>query len=218
MRSWLHRLSLTTIILSVVCPAPAVAASTECEPQVATIVSVQGSVEVRRAGEWQAASLNERVCAGDTIRVQEQSRAAIALVNETILRLDQNTIVTFPEPEKTPEGTKLSLRDLLRGAIHFFSRAPRTLEVNTPFVNAAVEGTEFLITVGEDRATLTVLAGKVKAFNDEGSVFLKSGESTTVKCAEPPVDHVCEKQEVPPKPTVLVRARDAIRWTLYYPP
>ncbi|MGH8718710.1 MAG: hypothetical protein ACREV0_07190, partial [Burkholderiales bacterium] len=41
-----------------------------CEPPVGEIVSVQGSIELRRAGEaqWQAAKLNDTVCAGDTIR------------------------------------------------------------------------------------------------------------------------------------------------------
>ena len=204
MRDRLHRLSLMTIILSVVSPAPAVAASSECEPPVATIVSVQGSVEVRRAGEikWQAAPLNDRVCAGDTIRVQGQSRAAIALVNETILRLDQNTTLTFPEPEKE----EISLLDLLRGAIHFFSRVPRTLEVNTPFVNAAVEGTEFLITVGKDRATLTVFEGELATSNKVGRLVLTSGQSAVAMVGEEP------------KPRLVVRPRDSVRWALYYPP
>ena len=45
-----------------------------------------------------------------------------------------------------------SLIDLILGGVYFFSHRPRALEVDTPFVNAAAEGTEFLVRVGADRA------------------------------------------------------------------
>jgi tetratricopeptide (TPR) repeat protein len=185
-------------------PALSIAASDKCEPQVARIVSVQGRVEAQKAGEvqWQPAKLNDTYCSGDTIRVQEQSRAALVLINETILRLDQNTTATFPEPEEK----EISLLDLLRGAIHFFSRVPRTLKVNTPFVNAAVEGTEFLVETKEDQATLVVFEGEVVASNEQGRLILRSGESAVATAGEAP------------KPRVVVRPRDAVQWALYYPP
>src|SRR5690606_2098154 len=68
-----------------------------CEPWVARLASAQGRVEVRRAGEaqWQPARLDETYCAGDMMRVQEHSRAAIVLRNDINLRLDQQTTITF---------------------------------------------------------------------------------------------------------------------------
>jgi len=185
-------------------PEFSIAASDKCEPQVARIVSVQGRVEAQKAGEvqWQPAKLNDTYCSGDTIRVQEQSRAALVLINETILRLDQNTTATFPEPEEK----EISLLDLLRGAIHFFSRVPRTLKVNTPFVNAAVEGTEFLVEANEDQAILTVFEGEVVASNETGRLVLRSGESAVAMIGEAP------------KPRIVARPRDAVQWALYYPP
>src|SRR5262245_15097862 len=103
-----------------------------CEAWVARIVSVQGSVEARRAGEtqWQPVRLYETYCPGDTLWVQERSRAAIVLPNEAILRLDQRTTVTFT----TPEPARTSLLDLLTGAVYFFSRTSRSLKITTPFV------------------------------------------------------------------------------------
>lgn len=113
-----------------------------CDPWVAKVVSVQGSVEVRRAGEtqWQPAQLNDTYCPGDVIRVGERSRADLALINQPVLRLDQNTTITLGglRDEQT------SLIDLLAGAAHFFSRVSRALEVRTAFVNAGVEGNRVL--------------------------------------------------------------------------
>ena len=75
--------------------------------------------------------LNDTYCPGDMIRVGSKSRAAIILPNEVLLRVDQDTTLTFNGIEK--QGT--SLIDLLKGAIHFFSRIPHGLKVTTPFVD-----------------------------------------------------------------------------------
>ena len=50
---------------------------------------------------------------------------------------------------------KPSVVGLLEGAVYFFSRKPRVLEVDTPFFDAAVEGTEFLVRVEPQRARWT---------------------------------------------------------------
>ena len=64
-----------------------------------------------------------------------------------VVRLDQNTTITFtPPPDRA--GTWL---DVLTGAAHFFTRTPRRLRITTPFVNGSVEGTEFLVEVEADR-------------------------------------------------------------------
>jgi tetratricopeptide (TPR) repeat protein len=181
----------------------AVAAST-CEPWVAKLVSAQGNVQVRRAGEtqWQPVQLDETYCAADMLRVQGHSRAAVVLRNEINLRLDQNTTVTFIglEPERT------SWLDLLIGAAYFFSRMPRSLQVTTPFVNAAVEGTEFFVKVERDQTLLSIFEGLVAATNQAGSLTVASGQSAIARVGEAPI------------PRVVVRPRDAVQWALYYPP
>ena len=55
------------------------AADKPCDQWVAKAVSVQGIVEARKAGQtlWVQVKLNDTFCAGDMIRVQEKSRAAI---------------------------------------------------------------------------------------------------------------------------------------------
>jgi tetratricopeptide (TPR) repeat protein len=195
---------LVSMLSLLVWPSVSSAAAAICEPWVAKLVSVQGNIQVRRAGEtqWQPVRLDETYCAGDVIRVQEYSRAAVVLRNEINLRLDQNTTITFIglEQERT------SLLDLLIGAAYFFSRIPRSLKVMTPFVNAAVEGTEFFVRVERDQAFLSIFEGLVAAANQAGSLTLASSQSAIATVGQAPILGV------------VVRPRDAVQWTLYYPP
>ena len=175
-----------------------------CATWVAKVVSVQGSVQAKRIAEpeWLPVKLNDTYCPGDMIRVEGRSRAAIILPNEVLLRLDQNTTLTFNGIEK--QGT--SLLDLLRGAIHFFSRLPRGLRVTTPFVNGTVEGTEFLVRVAKDQTVITVFEGTVAAANQQGGISISPGQAAVAQAGQAPVLQV------------VVRPRDAVQWALYYPP
>ncbi len=199
----LARLQLCTNLLLIgLAPVPVLAA--DCDPSVATAVSVQGSVEVRRVSvtRWQPVSLNDPFCSGDRIRVGDRSRADIALNNQPILRLDQNTTITLGGVKKE----QAFLIDLVQGATYFFSRATRALEVRTAFVNAGVEGTEGVIRKGDDQTEITIFEGKVVAANDAGTLSLTSGQSA-----------VAARGQAPTYRTV-VKPRDAVHWALYYPP
>jgi tetratricopeptide (TPR) repeat protein len=179
-------------------------AAISCDPWVARMVSVQGNVEVRRANQtqWQPARLNDTYCSGDRIQIGERSRADVALVNQPIIRLDQNTTITFGGVKEE----RTSLIELLRGALYFFSRLPRNLEVRTAFVNAGVEGTEGLVRVEADRAFISIFEGSVLATNQDGSLILTSGQSAVAEQGKALIL------------TVVVRPRDAVQWALYYPP
>ena len=184
--------------------ATSAGAGETCEDWVAKVVSLQGTVQALRMGQvgWDTVSLNDTYCAGDIIVVQDRSRAAIVLRNDAILRLDQNTTITFtPVEEEQSFWIKL-----IKGATHFFSRTPRSLRVATPFVNGAGEGTEFFVRVGPDETFISVFEGRVAVTNEAGGLLLKSGESALAKADQPPV------------PQVVVRPRDAVQWALYYPP
>jgi tetratricopeptide (TPR) repeat protein len=200
-----HLAVILCAIVSTVWLAPEFSsAATSCDPSVAQLASVQGDVEARRAGQaqWQPARLNDTYCAGDRIQVGERSRADIALVNQPVLRLDQNTTITFGGVREQ----RTSLIELIKGALHFFSRVPRNLEVMTAFVNAGVEGTEGLVQVETDRALITIFEGKVLAANQAGSLALTDGQSAVAERGQAPVLRA------------VVRPRDAVQWALYYPP
>ena len=90
------------------------------------------------------------------------------LINEAVLRIDQDTtvyLVDIATDEQQP-----SMLDLTKGAFQSFSRRPRALEVNTPYLNAAVQGTEFVIRAEAGQTSLTVFEGTVAAGNRHGSV------------------------------------------------
>ena len=198
-------LLIPTICISILAGylLPSFGVAEECEKWVAKVVSVQGAVQSRTPGEtvWKPVELNDTFCPGDMIRVQEKSRAAVVLSNETVARLDQKTTITFSGVEEK----KVSLLDVIKGAAHFFSRVPRSLKVTTPFVNGAVEGTEFFVEVNDDQTLLSVFQGRVAAANDAGRIILASGQSAIAKSGKAPVSHV------------VVRPRDAVRWAIYYP-
>jgi tetratricopeptide (TPR) repeat protein len=182
-----------------------VSAAAECADWVARTVSIQGRVETRRAGEaqWLPVQIGDAHCLGDAVRLGALSRAAIALREGGVVRLDQNTTITFtPPPERA--GTWL---DVLFGSAHFFTRTPRRLRITTPFVNGSVEGTEFLVEVDTAEARISVWEGNVLAENAQGSLPLETGQSAAARAGQPPTLR-----------PIVVRPIDAVAWALYYPP
>ena len=192
------------VLIGLLTGASAAEAAAPCEPWLATIVSLQGTVEVRRADQtrWEAVRLDEVLCLGDMLRLGPNSRAAIALSNQTLVRLHPLTTLTFRGSD--PEGS--IVLDLLRGIIHVMSRFPRRMKLVTPFVNAAVEGTEFYVNSQEESTLLTTFEGRVLLVNDYGSLAVTSGQSGIAESGNPPVARV------------VIKPRDSVNWTLYYPP
>ncbi len=181
-------------------------ARASCGPEVGTLVSVSGTVEVQRAAsdQWLPAPLNEALCEGDTIRVGERSRAAVSLINEAVLRIDQATTIRLLDI--TGEEKERSWLDLLNGALQSFSRKPRLISVNTPYLNGSIEGTEFAMRVEDGTTQITVIEGVVTAANDQGSVALRPGEAASASAG------------LAPQRRIVVRPRDQVQWSLYYPP
>ena len=201
---WDNRfLSLGGFLLGLLLAAGSAFAQT-AGTSVAKAVSVQGTVEAQRAGQtpWQPVALNDTFRPGDTIRVQARSRADIALLDQSVLRLNANTTITVEAPKEGGTGVV----DLIRGAAHFFARGPNSLEVKTPFTVAGVRGTEFFINLEPQATLLTVFEGTVVAQNAAGSLTLNNGQSAIAEAGKAPAARV------------VARPRDAVQWTLYYPP
>ncbi len=202
-KCWWHVFCLCGSMLMILGSALSASAQSSCPVWVGKLVSLQGSVEVRRSGrtDWQAAALEDTFCFGDTIRVLENGRAAVQLQNDALLRIDQETTLTFSKIE----NDRTYVIDLLKGAAHFFSRGSRSLKVVTPYVNAAVEGTEFEVRVTDEDAKVTLLQGKVLLDNAQGQVTLAKGQEGIARAGSAPTSHV------------TVNPRDAVKWALYYP-
>jgi tetratricopeptide (TPR) repeat protein len=183
-------------------PSPAFA---QCADPAARIVRLANRVEHKAptSDVFAPATLNLAVCEGDVIRSGDRSRATIAFLdNGVVLTIEQNTEWVVRRPS-APDRTWI---ELIRGAILFFTRQPRSLDVQTPFVNAAVEGTEFMVRVESDRALVTVFEGVVALTNPGGTLAVTSNQSAVAV------------QGQAPQLVVILRPQDAVQWALYYPP
>jgi tetratricopeptide (TPR) repeat protein len=176
----------------------------ECDESIATALSIQGQVEryAENGKAWRPIRLNEVFCAGDRIRVGSNSRASLKLNNETLLRLAENSSVRINKPARD-STTSLGL---LKGIAHFISRVKHRFQVNTPYINAGIEGTEFTVEVASDHAVVSVLEGQVRANNAWGEVLLKGGQKAV---AYPGVAPQIEQ---------VIDPLDAVQWSLFYPP
>jgi len=178
-----------------------------CDNWVAKLQSIQGSVQVRQATknlvgkQWANVQRNATFCKGDVLRVQENSRAALLLKNDTLLRLNQNTTITFTD--LSPD--KPSVVSVTTGFAHFISRVKAAFEVITPFINAAIEGTEFVVAVNKGQTDVTVFEGTVRAYNQYGQVRLTANQTAQAKDGQAPII------------ILNVTPRDAVNWSLYYP-
>ncbi|MBI5073706.1 MAG: TonB-dependent receptor [Nitrospirae bacterium] len=199
----LHSASYLAIILNILFFLSGMAYADSCTDWVAKLDSFQGKVQAKRTSgvEWKQVLSKDSFCAGDMLRVMEKSRAIIVLKNETVMRLDQNTTITLAAPTQQ----KPSLLDLIRGAAYFISRTPQKFRVNTPFLNAGIEGTEFLVSVGDRDAMVSVFEGIVLAENNAGAVTLTQGQTASAAEGRTPVLNI------------TIRPKDAVQWTLYYP-
>ena len=132
------------------------------------LVSLEGDVRVAD----RPARTGEEICSGETISVGASSRAAVRLEDtETVVRIDQGSVFRI---EST--ATERSWLTLLRGVVYLFSRQPESLRVDTPYVNAAIDGTEFVITAADELGEITVIEGSVLARNARGEVRLAPGQ------------------------------------------
>ena len=169
------------------------------------IASIQNLVETRHHndGGWQPSIMNEPLSALDRIRTGPASRAAVLYADQTLHRINERSEVEI----RPPDGDTPGVLRVISGTHYFSSRRPKDYgRIQTPTVTAAIRGTEFVVEVVDGGATtITMLEGVVEASNDLGSLSVTSGEQAYVAPGTAPVKRI------------VVRPRDAVAWSLYYP-
>ncbi len=185
--------------------SPSLSAEESCRELAGQIVSIESRVFVQpvETEAWHPASLNQDVCEGDTVRVGERSRAAIQLINDAVLRLSENTTLRLLNVAGNEQ--ERSLLDVVKGTLKSFIRKPRTLTVNTPYLNGLIEGTEFQVTVTEEISSILVLEGQILAQNDKGNLRIVPGEKAEAGAGEAPAK------------VLVVKPRDAVQWAIHVP-
>ena len=199
-------------------PAFAQEQAAACTPVIARVVSLQGTVEVQRAGTvtWLGVRrLDTSICAGDRLRTAPSSRAALFVQPETLVRVDQNTTITLRQSTdeiavefSTEEASQVARNEQSCGAGYFITRFPKRFRVTTPHLNAAVEGTEFMVESSCEASQLTVLEGQVL------SQVTGTQESRSLTAGQ-------QLQTGPGAPTsfsTVIKPADAVQWVLRYPP
>lgn len=185
---------------SCVSVAPSALASEHCDEAraVARVVSFQADVTV----DGQSVLLGAPICTGMVLRTGPLSRAGVMLLEgETVLRVHENSEMSFQ-----PKQNQRWYLNLPKGLLYLFSRVPESLEVETPYVNGGIEGTEFLVYAGADESRITVLEGVVSASNAFGQETVRGGESVTAS------------RGTAPRMALTIRPVDAVQWTIYFPP
>lgn len=176
-----------------------------CRNPVGKFASIEGKVDVQdRGGSQRAAQLDIQLCEGDTIHVGDRSRTAVQLINNAVLRIDQNTTIRLVNI--TGETDRQSWIELISGAIESFSHQPWLLRVTTPHFKGDIGGTEFYVQVEDKRSLLIVLEGWVLVSNAKGRLTIASGQAASAEAGKAPERYT------------VVRPRDAVQWALYYPP
>jgi|GEM_PF-636999 len=150
---------------------------------------------------WQAAHVGQVFCYGDSLRIVS-NRAALKLANDTLVRLDKGTVVRFVEPQKS------FWLELIEGVAHFISRTPKafTVTVPEPYVNASIDGTEFVLSYRDQQTTLAVFEGAVNFSNSQGNAQLTSGQQSIIA------------NNQAPSPITQIQLQNSIDWALHYPP
>jgi Tfp pilus assembly protein PilF len=170
------------------------------------LIQPQGKVEVLRAGtpDWTAATTNTVLRPGDAVRTGPASRALVRLSNDSVVRLDERSILRLQPPRDPVRRSPLRL---LSGMLYFFHRErPAETDFETPLVSGAIRGTEFTLAVAENgRTVLALLDGFVALTNEFGQLDLATGEQGIVEPGAAPAK------------TAALEANNVIQWCLYYP-
>jgi len=175
-----------------------------CNEWQAVFVLVDGNVTIRNGSTfaWAPAVQGSVVCMGYSVRVDAFGHAALQLPDQTLLHLSRNTTLTFDEPDEDVG----SLVELVQGLIHIISRDPRALKFTTPYANAGLEGTEFLIAVEHERTRIDVIEGEVVVSNSAGEIAVPAGQRAV------------SGRGIAPQAAPLADAVAATRWMPFYPP
>ena len=173
----------------------------------AALLSVEGRVDVfaTAAAVWKPARTNLVLNVGDRVRTGVRSRATLRLSDQTVLRVNELTLLEI-RPGLT--GAKRAGLDLKSGSTYFFNRGqPSETDFRTPVASGAIRGTEFHLAVAEadGRTVVTLLDGEVALSNAHGELALASGDQGTVEPGQAP------------KKTAVLNALNVIQWCLYYP-
>lgn len=173
------------------------------------IVELQGSVELMPAGAqtWVLTQTNQVLHASDKLRTAANSRATLLWSDKSVVPFGALTEIEILPPDA---GNSLPGLHILHGVATFFHREkPGSTRVLTHGATASIEGTEFVVDVadtnGQEQATFSVIDGKVRLSNEQGTLVLTNSEQGVVEPSKAPTH------------TAGFVANNLLQWCFYYP-
>jgi hypothetical protein len=152
------------------------------ESSVARVSFIRGDVSTQRgdSGDWNAATLNTPVMAGDRVSTGPNARAEVQLDYANILRLDQNSaanVSNLSQPQlQVQVGQGIASYSMLKGN-------QAQVEIDTP--NAAVhplkEGQYRIEVTANEVSQILVLRGGADVTTPQGTAHVDAGAMMTVE-------------------------------------
>ena len=173
----------------------------------AKLQSTHGTVDYSRAAttNWNAARIGQPLAHYDRVRTRELSEAAVQLVDLSVIRLAELSLLEMVPPREANAKARFHFE---AGKMYFIDRLkPREVEIQTRSAVAAILGTEFSLIVDADgRTELNLIDGKVQLANALGAVTLDSGDRGIVQPGQAPI-----------KQTAVLKGTNVVQWYMYYP-
>jgi hypothetical protein len=181
----------TLVLVSLLGLAPAALAA------VGQVASVEGIVDIGRAGVFSPAETGMDVELGDELRTAD-GRLRVIFQDDSVLNLAENTRLVIDSQVFEPEQSRFnSVMRLLGGKVRaavseYYQQPGAEYEVETPTAVAGVRGTTFLVTYDEmdDVTEVLGIRGRVHVRNlDERlgeGVYVSAKEATTVVPGQDP--------------------------------
>lgn len=150
-----------------------------------TIIAAKGGENASLVPEqqWRPAEPSQRLKAGDVLRTNANGTLAILFADRTQMRLGRNTVLVV----KAVSAGRPSAVALQSGRL--WARSPRAaanLSVETPSATAAIRGTEWALSVSDDKTSLQVFDGVVNLANDQGMVDIAAGQAGVAERGKAP--------------------------------
>jgi len=173
------------------------------------IAAIEGKVEVLPPGSssWVSTTAEQILQDGWRLRTGPESRVRLVWSDESVISFGAHTEIEILPEEEEKASFGLSL---MRGLLSFFHRdEPGRIRIRTQGANASVEGTEFVMEVGQgvDAAItrLSVIDGLVRFGNETESIAVTNMQQAVAEAGSKP------------RYTAGFVTNNVLQWALYYP-
>jgi Flp pilus assembly protein TadD len=190
-------------------PARALAAMVAQTTNEIRIVKLEGTAEISPPGStrWILTQTNQILKPFDRLRTGPNSRATLLWSDQSVVSFDALTEMEILPPDAPEAHFGLNF---IKGILSFFHRdKPGRIRVITRGALAGVEGTEFVLAVdvtnNTERTTLSLIDGKVRFSNEQGTLVLTNGQQAIADLGRRPVL------------TAGFIANNLLQWCFYYP-